>query len=78
MNVIQVTKPVGRKWNILLDAVVEILKCKKIRIYHAIYIKVLYDGTVSYFTVSTDGVLNNNNNNKTTFPGLRKFLEEAF
>ena len=77
MNRIQGTKPDGRKWNRLLDAVVTILKYKKSTIDHAIYIKVLYYGTVSYVTVSTDNVLNTTNN-ETAFPELRIFFEEAF
>ena len=40
MNGIQGANPAGRKWNRLLDAVVTILKYKKITIDHAIYIKV--------------------------------------
>ena len=59
---IQGTKPAGRQWNQLLDAVVTILKYKKSTINHAIYINVLYDGTVSYITVSTDNVINTTNN----------------
>ena len=37
------------------------MKYKKGIIYHAIYIKVFSDGTVSYFTVTTDDVINTNN-----------------
>ena len=62
MNRIQETKPAGRKWNIILDAVVAILKYKKIKIDHGIYIKVFYDVTVSFLTVSTDDVLKTGNN----------------
>ena len=40
MNGIQVENPSGRQLNRLLDAVVTILKYKKITIDHAIYIKV--------------------------------------
>ena len=40
MNVIQVTKPSGRKYNRLFDAVVTIIKYKKITIDNNIYIKV--------------------------------------
>ena len=64
MNGIQGTNQAGRKWNRLLDAVVTILKYKKITIDYAIYIKVLYDVTVSYITVSTDYVINTTNNDK--------------
>ena len=70
-------KPSGRQWNRLLDAVVAILKYNKIKIYHAIYIKVLSGGTVSYLTVSTDYILNTNNN-KTEFPELTRVFEEHF
>ena len=51
MNVILGTKPAGRQWNRLLDAVVTILEYKKSTIDHDIYIKVFDDGTVSYLTV---------------------------
>ena len=64
MNVTKATKLDGRQWNLPLDAVVTILKHKKIRIDHDIYIKVFSDGTVSYITVSTDDVINNNNDKK--------------
>ena len=47
MSGIQV-KTAGKKWNGLPDAVVKILKYKKSTIYHDVYIKVLYYGTVSY------------------------------
>ena len=77
MNVIQVTNPDGRQWNILLDAVVTILKYKKITIDHAIYIKVFSGGTVSYLTVSTDDVLNTTNN-ENAFPELKKLFKEHF
>ena len=43
MNGIQGTKPYGRQWNILLDAVVIILRYKNIKIDHPIYIRVFYD-----------------------------------
>ena len=62
MNGIQGTKPAGRQWNRLLDAVVTILKYKKSTIDHAITINFFSDGTVSYLTVSTDDVLNTTNN----------------
>ena len=38
MNEIQGTKPLGRQWNIILNAVVIILKYNKSTIDHAIYI----------------------------------------
>ena len=55
-------KPAGRKLNCILDSVVTTNRYKKITIYHAIYIKVFYDGTVSYITVSNDDDLNTTNN----------------
>ena len=51
-----------------------IIKYKKITIDYAIYINVLYDGTVSYHTVST-GDFFNTANNETAIPGLRIFLK---
>ena len=77
MNGIHGTKPARLQWNRILYAVVTILKYKKRTIYYAIYIKVLYDGTVSYITVSTDYILNTNNN-ETAFPELRRVFEEHF
>ena len=62
MNGIKGTKPAGRKWNIILYAVVTVLKYKKMKINHAIYIKSFTDGTVSYLTVSTKDVINTTNN----------------
>ena len=62
MNGIQGINPAGRQWNRLLAAVVTILEYKKSTIYHAIYIKVFSDVTVSYLTVFTDDVLNTTNN----------------
>ena len=70
-------KPAGRQRNQLLDAVVTIIKYKKITIYYVIYIKVFSDGTLSYTKVSTDDVLNNNNN-ETEFPELIIVFEEYF
>ena len=74
MNVIQGTKPSGRQWNRHLDAVVIILKYEKSTIDHAIYIKVFADVTVSYFTVSTDDVINTTNN-EIEFPELTIVLK---
>ena len=54
--------PAGRQWNIILGAVVTIIKYKKSIIDHTIYIKVFNDGTVSYLTAYTDDVLNTTNN----------------
>ena len=75
MNGIQGTKPAGRQWDILLDAVVTILEYKKSTIDHDIYIKVFDDGTVSYLTVSTDDVLNTTNN-ENAFPELTRVFKE--
>ena len=64
MNGIQVSKQDGRQWNRILDAVVTIIKYKKITIDHAIYIKVFSDVTVSCTTVSINDVLKTTNNKK--------------
>ena len=77
MNEIQGTKPAGRQWNRLLDAVVTIIEYKKSTIDHAIYIKVFDDGTVSYLTVSTDDALNTPNN-ENAFPELTRVFKEHF
>ena len=77
MNGIQGTKPAGRHWNRLLDAVVTIIEYKKSTIDHAIYIKVFSDGTVSYLTVSTYDVLNTINN-ENAFPELKRVFKEHF
>ena len=77
MNGIQGTKPAGRQWNRLLDAVVIILEYKKSKIDHAIHIKVFTDGTVSYITVSTDDALNITNNEK-AFTELPIVFKEHF
>ena len=77
MNGIQEKNPAGRQWDILLDAVVSILKYKKITIDHDIYIKVFTDGTVFYLIVSTDDVINTTNN-ETAFPELTRFFKENF
>ena len=71
MNGYQGTKPSGIKWNRLLRTVVAILKYNNITIDHAIYIKFFTDVTVSYLTVSTEDVLNTNNN-ETAFPELKR------
>ena len=62
MNGIQGTKSAGRQWEGLLDAVVTILRYKKITIHCDIYTKVFYYVIVSYLTVYTDDVLNTTNN----------------
>ena len=77
MNVIQGTKPYGRQWNRLLDAVVTILEYKKSTIDHTIYINFFAGGTVSYLTVSTDDVLNTTNNDN-AFPELTRAFKETF
>ena len=56
---------------------VAILKYKKIIIDNYIYIKVFYDVTVSYLTVSMVGVLNTTNND-IAFPELTIVFEEHF
>ena len=63
--------------NLLLDAVVPMIKYEKITIDRAIYIKVLSDETVSYLTVSNDDFLNTNNN-KTAFPEPTRVFEVHF
>ena len=70
-------KTSGQQCNILLDALVTMIKYKKIIIDHDIYIKVFSDVTVSYLKFSTDDVLNNTIN-ETEFPELRTFFEEYF
>ena len=77
MNGIKGKKPSGRQWNRLLYTVVKIIKYKKITIDHDIYIKVLYDGTVSYLTVSNDDILNTTNN-ETVFTEIKQGFEEHF
>ena len=77
MTVIQGKSTDGRQWNILLDALVTILKYNKSTIDHAIYIKVFTDGKVSYVTVSTDDVLDTNNN-ENAFPELTIVSKEHF
>ena len=77
INGIQGTKPSGRQYNRLLDAVVTIIKYNKSTIDHAIYIKVFYDVTVYYLTVSTDDVINTTNN-ETSFPEITRVFEEHF
>ena len=74
MNVIQGTKTSGLQRNRLLDSVITILKYKKITIDHAICIKVFSDVIVPFFTVSTDDVLNTNNN-ETGCPELTRSFE---
>ena len=68
--------PYGRQWNRLLDAVVPILKYKKITTDNTIYIKVFSNVTVSCITVFTDGVINTTNND-TEFPELARVLKNT-
>ena len=70
-------KPPGRQRNRLLDAVVTITKYKRITIYHYIYIKVLYNGTVSYLNFFTGDVINTTNN-ETEYPELKRVLKNNF
>ena len=56
---------------------VKIIKYKKIKIDHAIYIKVFYDVTESYLTVSTDYVFSTTTN-EASFPELTRVFEEDF
>ena len=77
MNVIQGTKTSILQWNRLLDSVVMIIKYNESKIYYDIYIKVLYDLTVSYLTVSTNDFLNTNNN-EIAFPEPTRLFEERF
>ena len=55
---------------------VKIIKYNKITIYHNIHIKVSSDGPVYYLTVSTDNVINNNNNETASPEITRVFLEQ--
>ena len=75
MTAIQGTKSAGQQRNRLHEEVVPVLKYNKSAIDHAIYIKIFYDGKVSYITVSTYDVLNNTNN-ETAFPELRTLLKK--
>ena len=70
-------KPVEQQWNRLLDTLVTIIKYKKRRIDHSIYIKVYSDGTVSYIRVFTDDVLNTTNNDM-EFTELTRVFEKHF
>ena len=56
---------------------VKINKYKKSTIYYVIYIKVFSDGTVSYFTVSTDDFLNTTNS-EIESTELTRVFEEHF
>ena len=69
MNVIQGKKKSGIQWNRHLDAVVIVIKYKKIKIDHAIY--------VSHLTVFTDDVFNTTNN-ETKFTEITRVFEERF
>ena len=76
MNGIQGTKPAGQKWNRLLDAVVTIIKYKRITIDHAIYIKLFSYVTVSYIKVSSGNFLNTTNND-TAFIELTRVFKRT-
>ena len=54
---------------------VAIIKYRKIKNDHAIYIKVFYGGTVSFLPIFTDDVLNVNNN-ETAFTEIRRVLKK--
>ena len=56
---------------------VKIIKYNKGKIYHAIYIRFFYFGTVYYLKVYTDDVLNTTNN-ETKFPELTRFFKKHF
>ena len=68
-------KPPRQQWNIILDAVVTILKYKKITIDHSIYINIISNVTKFYFMVYNDDAINTTNN-ETAFPEPRIFPEE--
>ena len=53
------------------------MKYNKITIYHAIYIRVFFDGNMSYLTVSKDDFMDKTNNDA-EFTELRKVFEKAF
>ena len=76
MNGIQGEKTYGLQWNRLLDSVVTIIKYKKITMHHDIYIKVFFDGTVSYPTVSTGDILNTTSN-ETAFTEPTRVLNKT-
>ena len=73
-NAIHGTKPAGKEWNRVLDAVVTIIIYKKGKIDHVISMKVLSDGTVYYLKVPTYDAINTYNNEKEFFE-LRKVFE---
>ena len=77
MNGIQLTKPAGRQWNRIIDAVVTTIRYNKITTDHDIYIKVFSAGTVSYLKFSNDDIINTTKN-ETVFPELTKVSEEHF
>ena len=56
---------------------VTIMKYKKTKIDHTIYIKVFSDETLSYLTVYNGDVLNTTNR-ITEFPELRRVFKEDF
>ena len=62
MNGIQETKPAVQQFHSLFGVLVTILKYRKRKIDHTIYIKVFYLGTFPYLIVSTDDIINTTNN----------------
>ena len=62
MNGIQGTNTSGYKCKRLLDAVFTVMTYTKITVFIVRKFAVFYDGTISYLTVYTGDVLNNNNN----------------
>ena len=79
MNVIKGKKLVRQQRNRIIDAEVTIIKDRKITIDHAIYIKLLSDGSVYFIfiTVSNYDVFNTINN-ETAFTELTRVFEEPF
>ena len=77
MNGVQGKNPARRQCNILLDAVVTIIKYNKSTINHAIYSKFFSDITVLYLTFSNDDIINTTNN-ETEISELKRVFEEQF
>ena len=73
-NLIQVTKPSGSHWNILISDVFKIIDYKRSIIYNAIYIKLLPDGIFSFLIVSTYHIINATNNHK-ALQEFKRFLK---
>ena len=70
-------KDVRFQCNRLLDAVVKNIYHKIISIYHAIYVNLFYNVTVSYLSVSVYDVLNTIYNDK-LFQELKLILKRVF